>query len=307
MKNVIKMLGIIALLAIIGVMVGCSVDADDQTTITIKDIPDAYNDAYAAVVIFEDATLAKVLGTTLYAKPVKGGVAKEIAMYDDAGAMVIVKQGIIALYINKAETMDGEDLYLGITDKPKTLGKGGYEVSAFDFVPDITKVKPAGTPTTPAATNYGEYSVTYKNASNVEITETITLSETQFKISDNTDGRTGDAADYLDFSIEKWEAATVPEEYNDYTGAYKFTGKILGQKGYVPSTKTAPAASGFTDATVAADVKADGTGTTCWMYLYFKGETGNITFIRTAFSKGSVDNKDIITDGTKAPRVYKKK
>jgi hypothetical protein len=296
MKNVIKMLGIIALLAIIVGMVGCSVDADDQTTITIKDIPAAYEDKYAAVVIVDSKDLTKILGTTLYAKPIKGNTAKEIAMYDESGAAVIVKEGIVCLFINSAETMDGDDLYAGRTDKAKTLGKGGFEVSAGDFVPDITKV---GKEEKPTATNYGTYTTKYKNSSGTEITETIIITESQFKISDNSGGRTGDAADYLDFKIVKWEIGVVPEDYVEYTGAFKFTGKILGQRGYCPSDKTAPK---FTD----ADVDADGKGPDCWMSIYFSGETGSITFIRTSFSKAGNVNNGVVTDAAKSPRVYTK-
>lgn len=300
MKNVIKMLGIIALLAIIGGVVGCSVDAEDQTTITISDIPDAYEDNYAAILVYKDNTLDEVVGKTLYAKAIKGGVAKEIALYDDSDQPVIVKEGIIALVIDTAETMDEENRYVGITDKAKTLGKGGFTVSATDFVPDITKVKPAGVTEKPAATNFGTYTTKYTNASKVEITETIVLSETSFNISDNTGGRTGDDADHLNFTIVTWETATVPEAYPEYTGAYKFTGKITAQKGYVPSDKTAP---GFVAAT---DVKADKSGPDCWMYIYFKGETGSITFIRTAFSKEGKVNSGVVTGADGKARVYTK-
>jgi len=327
MKNVIRVLGIIAILAIIGLAVSCSVDPDEQTRITITDIPEGFEGKYATVAVVESMSVSvedvKYLGAAKAGKVIKGGVAEAIPLFelktegkgDDMkmtfGEAVKVKQGYVLLIITETEqgafSDEDKDLYTGVTDSAATLGEGTVEIKASRFQPDITKVAPSK----PKANDYGTYTTSYVDSGTTYV-ETVVLSETEFKISDDTDGRTGANADHLYFSITSWEPVDLPTGYTDYTGAYKFTGKITEQKNYVPSSKTAPAASGFTTTSVGADVKADKTGTTCWMYIYFKGETGSITFIRSAFSKGATgtgvtaDNKGIVTGGNNQARVYTK-
>jgi len=72
---------------------------------------------------------------------------------------------------------------------------------------------------------------------------------------------------------------------------------MIGAKDYVPSTKTAP----YFD--LSTDVKSDGTGPDCWMYIYFQG-TG--AFVRTSFSKSGNVNSGILTGNDGTARVYTK-
>jgi len=134
----------------------------------------------------------------------------------------------------------------------------------------------------------------------------------------------GDTSDFLNFTITKWEdiseiPANVAGLLNadaDDVGAFKFTGKIMSQKGYVPSTYTVPGG-------VATDVDAEGKGPDFTMYLYFvaKLKTGvnpdaadfdeddssnyTLTFVRTSFSKDG-SNKNIVESSSKT-RIYVEK
>jgi len=307
MKNLVKVLGIIAVCAVIGLAVSCSVDPDEQTRITITDIPEGYEGKYAAVMVVESLAVTsandvKYLGAAKVGKVIRGGVAEAIPLFEldmkneAFGDAAKVKKGYILLFITEDENyLESDDLYSGKTIGEEALGEGTIEKKASIFTPDITKNAPK-----PKANDYGTYSTTYKYSTDKNVTETIELSEKKFKVYDDYAGTTD--PDYLEFQIDKWDSADVPEGYTDYTGAYKFTGKILKQKGYVPSTYTAPGIA-------ATDVKEDGSGPDFSMYIYFKGETSNITFIRTAFTKvGADENKAIVVDNAtdKAPRIYRK-
>jgi len=133
------------------------------------------------------------------------------------------------------------------------------------------------------------------------ITETIQFGGNTFNISDDSKTGTTPNNDFLNFTITKWEDTEVPaDKATAYPNGYKFTGKILKQKGYVPSTYTVPGG-------VATDVKEDGSGPDFIMYLYFNADEDDatdITFIRTSFSKDG-SKKDIVD--TDEDRVYKKK
>jgi hypothetical protein len=196
-----------------------------------------------------------------------------------------------------------------VTSANKKFIKGANTIPASDFFPTPkesdfpAKSQPPQElpPSAPPATNYGTYSgVSYRN----NITETVELQPTSFRISDNS----GDGDGFLSFRIDSWEeipSASLPAAANTggYTGGYKFKGKITGQKGYVPSNQTAPAAAGFSS--------SDVNGPDCWMSIYFKGETGDITFIRTPFSKtsttaGVVENNTAADGGNGLVRTYTK-
>jgi hypothetical protein len=146
---------------------------------------------------------------------------------------------------------------------------------------------------------YQKFYATYKNSSNQNITETIDISKDTIKFTDNEVKLTDSSAavDYLDIKVTKWEAATVPPEVNTkypidpnalrekaYTKAVKVTGKITGSKpprGTINSIYGTTTCPGIT----ANDVKADGTGTTVYFYLYFTEETNktNLYFVKSAF------------------------
>jgi len=312
MKNLKKFLGIIAILAMIGAVLSCETEAkpDDQIVVVITGLPEGANDRYGFIALGKDTptqfhangnavvriTGSKVRNEMIFSNDVGGAGAKKGDAFGSEGAYYLI------LSIYTSQSADGAPLYVGYTPSAKSFKKGTntFDISEITFDKDITDFF-----SKPGATDFGTYKTTYTNTGGTSITETVVLSATEFKISDTA--VSGSNPDQLTFKIEKWESAAVPSGLTGYTGAYKFTGRILSQKNYVPSGKTAPEASGFTNATVAADVKADGTGTECWMYVYFKGETGSITFVRSAFSKtGGTENKAIVTDGSNANRVYTK-
>jgi len=292
MKNVIRVFGIIAMIAVIG-LVSCGVDPDDQTYIKI-DLPEGYDEAFAAVIIYDDIKGTNTLAISR-AKEISGN-SVSLALFKDNGDAIVVDKGVVGLVICTDSSMDkdkGEILYAGATEAVLNLGKGEQTIPIEKFIPAIKAIKKQA----PAATNYGSYKTTY-TLNNVSVTEIIELSQTEFKISD--DSQSSGTADHLYFKITGWETANVPEDYPSYTGAYKFTGKITSNQGYISATsKTAP---GF----AATDANDKESGPECWMYIYFKGTTGDITFIRTAFSKAAKINNGVVTGSDNKARVYTK-
>jgi hypothetical protein len=308
MRNLVKVLGIIAMLAVVGLFVSCDVAPEDQTIITIAGMADSYNGNYALVGVYEDSSMEKLLGVSSALKTIKSGKV-ELALVSPEegkkGEAVIVKQGVILLGIfsdDKAET----SVYSGRTDRVVSLGKGPFTIDADKFIPDLTAGAPTTDPEKPAANDFGTYTTKYTSGSPAkDVTETIELAEGKFLIYDNDVGTTAATRDFIEFNIKKWESASVPTEaaYATYTGAYKFTGKIIGAKGYIPANAQSKTAPGFGT----ADVVANETGPDVWMFIYFKTNAdGSITFIRTPFSKEGNVNAGIVTGANNSPRVYTK-
>lgn len=303
MKNVVKMLGIIALVAIIGLAVGCSVDPDEQTLITITDLPDGYDGSYAYLGVYENdpqtnGDAAKLLATGR-PKIIQAGVVDKIPLIDDKGEMAKVKQGYILLVVNKLIDMSGDDIYSGVTDKAWPLGEGEVSFKANQFTPPMPPRK------VPVSNNFGTYTVKLSDADDANI-ETVVLSEGELYIKDDTNGA-GKTPDDLKFKIITWEEVTPPSAVvGTFPKGYKFSGKIISAyddgSDYIPSTYTAPG-------TTMADVKADESGPTFYMYIYFSGETGSITFVRTAFTKKADETPNIVIIHGSSPaknRVYTK-
>jgi hypothetical protein len=126
------------------------------------------------------------------------------------------------------------------------------------------------------------------------VKETIVLSETSFKISDNS----ATPNPYLIFKINEWGDANVPATYSNqgYTVGYKLSGKLVeadptsGIDSYINSSKTAPS-------TTASDVKADGSGPSFHIYIYYNEE--DESFIRTTFiNDNATDNTGAVTRGS---------
>jgi len=301
MKNMIKVWGIIAILAIIGLGVACSeADPEKQTTVTVIGLPEGV-DGYDLNVLFtkDDSLSDGWEASAASPKPVVNGKST-VQMSNDKGAWdADGKQ-----YYAWIELIDGGvKKHTGRSDSKMTIYTGANQWDLSDtstFFFTFNPKLPSAAPPAPPATNYGTYTTTYTNQSNKSITETVTLTagvngnNDIFYISDNETN----PVDFLNFRIDSWTEVSVPTDQPTYTGAWKFTGKILSQKSYTPSGQTAP---GFST----ADVKADGTGPECWMYIYFKGTAPNITFIRTPFSKSGNLNEGIVS-GTGGPRVYTK-
>lgn len=313
MKNIGKFLGIIAAVAVIGLAVGCGEpDPEDRIEISITGLPTTANDGFFAVLSLENASGASVARSTRdVAVKISGSTAKgEMAEFKngswinfaDADSYIIG----LEVYDNETDLTDGHRVYRGKTRSNQAVVKGSNAYSADLFSPSIDagafqSSKP------PAANNFG----TYTGAGyTTGVTETIVLAQNAFQVSDNSKAA-GTVQDSLNFRIDRWEeipTASLPADATSggYTGGYKFTGKMTATTtGYIPSTQTAP---NFT----ADDVKADGSGPDCWMSIYFKGETGSITFIRTPFSKAGSVNEGLVRSNPVAPanvgavRVYTK-
>jgi len=323
MKNLVKVLGIIAVIAIVGLAVGCSVDPDDATRIQITDIPEVFEGKYAIVVVLEDSKEdSKWLGATKVGKKITGGVSDanplfEVDMENETFKdLVIVKKGYVALFIQDSEKLgeDLGDLYKGITVSLVNLGEGTIPIKASEFTPDISKyTSSSNTPVAEekVASFKGTYKASYKSAGTVaadDTIETINLTDVEkFIISDAKSSAPGTVVDKLEFKIESWDYADTPSTYaTDYPNAFKFKGRITSSTtGYYGTN------SQTGKGIVATDIKADGSGTECLMYLYFSN-TGKV--IRTPFSKvGGTENKDVVmywTATTSYPnpplRVYTK-
>jgi len=285
MKNFVKMLGIIVLVAIIGSFSGCGpADPDKQTLITIEDLS-GFDGKFANVTVYDSdiKANAKVTGVSQFLA-ISGSVVKELPLSDDKGAVTLDK-GAVVLVINDNIEGTGERIYKGQTTRVISLGEGEVKLLREWFTPPIPVIKTEK----PSADHFATYKTTYKNSHGSSIEETIILAEDELKISDSGDN--------LTFKIKKWETAAVPDDQPAYAGAYKFTGKItVGSSGYIGSSQTSP---GFTS----SDVNASENGPDCWMYIYFRTDSEGTAFIRTAFSKEGNVNTGIITGSAPANKV----
>jgi hypothetical protein len=143
---------------------------------------------------------------------------------------------------------------------------------------------------------YQDYYINYgKKADNSPITEFLTIAKDKIKFVDNENG-TGDAADFLEFTVEKWEdGGTVPTSITSETSAFtgsnykkavKLTGKITGAK--PPAVGAADTAQVYGSVTCPGITKADISKTTVYIYLYFApgaDDPEDTTLLRSAFSK----------------------
>jgi len=325
MKNICKFLGIIAAVAVIGFVTGCGEpDPDDRIQINITGLPEASNGFYTRLELYEKKEDIGVKGALASSSVRKGISANKTTSemvqsgknFDDTSSWYFVR---LEIYENETGAAPDTRYYDGVTSANKKFAKGQNTITAAEFfpVPKETDFPAKGNqqpqlpPSAPPATNYGTYSgVSFRN----NVTETVVLQPDSFVISDNS--RT--PQDSLTFRIDSWEEiSTITDsdaKAGGYTKGYKFKGKIIAatsmnpptgtEPGYVPSLQTAPNFN-------SDDVKADGTGPDCWMSIYFKGEIGNITFIRTPFSKtstttGVVKNNTTNNGGNGLVRSYTK-
>jgi len=299
MKNLVKVFGIIAVIAVIGLAVSCEADPEDQIIVTITEIPAGFEGKWATVSLVK--TDGKTPVAAAYPEKIKGGNASGCGMNDISDMTKIFDKDdnyFILLIIHDSESDIENSLYEGVTKSYKTLVKGDNPFPASDFRPDIGDFVAA-----PPPDFFGTYTaVGYVST----ITETIEFQSTTFEISDATTATGAATGDYLKFEIEKWDAAEVPADYSTYTTAYKFTGKITDGKPkdtFVYGTQTAP---GFTE--------TDFNSTSCHMYIYCNGSGDTFEFIRTTFTKDTdttnANEKKAVTTGQNFagdPRKYSKK
>jgi len=312
MKNITKFLGIIAAVAMIGLVTGCGEpDADDRIEITINGLDSTANGYFAMLSLWQrEADTASVA---------RSSALKVISDGAVTGAMVqsgknFDKEGnyFIRLEVYNSETSENlaSRVYDGMSTENQKIIKGTNQFGKSIFRPTITA---ASFPEkgTPAGSNFGTYTGTGVTD---QITETIVLQKDTFRISDNSTNNAGAPTnDFLNFSITKWEeikAADIPAAAvsGGYTGGYKFTGKITGGQPINAASGNNPS-NIYGGQTAPNFVQADINNTEAWMYIYFKGTEETFTFIRTAFSKEGNENTRLITTGTTtdAPlRVYRK-
>jgi len=334
MKSMMKMVGIIAVLALIGLVSGCQteVDPDDQTVITVTNIPDNFNGLFATVGVRYTDKKGEQLAISV-PRLISGGQVTNCSMIDSDMNLLIVDEGQVVIIITKDEELT-DKVYQGVTAGNVKLGKSAQTVNAADaFSPSIVAAGTKYTEDTkkeealggaPSEKAFGIYICNNNlptSPEEIQI-ESIYFSKTTFEIFDST-------LDTFTFTIDKWEEADVYTAsitgMENYKRGYKFTGKITAAKnagvkiestdtdlsgnstnGYFNSSNTAPGIN-----------PSDMNKNEVSMYLYVKEDTdGNISeFVRSSFSKdGSLVKPIPINEtGTSTPvtnvsklRVYKK-
>jgi len=318
MKNLIKVLGIIAMFAVIG-LGSCEVDPEDQVQITITGIPAAADGLYAFFALSSSTSLDKLDALSDSNNKIASGKLTTL-MVDDKNK-AFGKEGsyyIIIFIHDNVITSSNLNItkytFMNFSKKPITKGPNSFAAidfktpdqsatmaDAFKTADEIAKEK--------VATFLGNYSVKYWNmaadASDTtgrkELTEKINLTtDTRFYIEDDSAG-TGANKDYLEFTITKWNESTTPDAYKAaYPNAFKFEGKIVTQKGFCGNDSQTGKGISATEAP----------GLECTMYLYFSDDG---KFVRTPFTKKGATTEDtsIVVNyttgtGANAPRVYTK-
>ena len=312
MKNIGKIVGIIAILAVIGLMMGCELEADpdDQINVTVSGLQSGANGLFTKMYLSTDGTQPDVAVTSAPRIVANGSSTNKMVFPDghkNAGK-AFGEEGsyflILKVYATEAAT--GTPIYDGKSDGKVKFSKGGNTVASTNFKPTIKDDTFPSTPTPPPQEPdqdfWGTFTgVGYKDS----VIETIVFTKTTFRVSD--DEKSGTNQDFLEFSITKWESVDVPQQYENIAmKGYKFTGKITGGKEvqstgnttYIYGTGTAP---GFT--------QADINNTVCHMYIFTNGSGARYSVFRTVFSKETgTDNKTIVTKEDKTtPREYQKK
>lgn len=304
MKNIFKMLGIIAVLAMIVTVVGCATDPEDQVTITVQGIPSGANNQYAYYVLFnsksggvkilaqsDSSSLISNKTSTTYMLDAKGGLFGTPGTYH------------VGIYISKNTITTTEDLDEALffyTPSPVGIIKGPniFDTSRFKTAASLTMEEIFGDEdVSEDAINLAVGTFKFISNNNTEI---IIIADNSFKISDSSGS--------LEFNITDWEYAATPGKYiDDYPNALKFKGAITkanpdsGPNSYIGSFSQT--GRGITP----DDIKANGSGTVCWMYLYISDDG---KFVRTPFTKtgAAKENKDVVltTSTSGVPRVYVK-
>lgn len=316
MKNLIKVLGIIAMLAVIG-LVSCEVDEEEQVKITVTGIPEAANGKYAYIRLFQSDGQGEPVAYPEKNDQISGGKVTANMLSDDGKNFGKEGKYVISLYIHDAPITNDN---VGSVKKFRTGGgkditKGENIRAATDFAQETTGLSmtdvfassktPEEIAEEKVASFKGTYKAEYKATSTAtadDTIETIDLTDVKkFKISDAKVSAPTTVVDSLEFQIGSWAESTTPPDYAaNYPNAFKFTGKILSStSGYY----------GTNSQTGKGIVQADINTTTCWMYIYISSDGKKM--IRTPFSKDAAnENKNVVlyyTDPANAPlREYDK-
>jgi len=307
MKNLVKVLGIIAVIAVVGLAVSCEVDPEDQVKISISGIPNGADGLYAyfALAPGKDKTALAALSDSN--NKIANG---ELSTYMvDKDGKPFDKEGnyFVLVFIHDA-LITGENIedtkYTFYTTSPVKIVKGSNSYMANEFkdadANTIADTFPTIAPVTPNVdaeeeiVDYiydGEFKANY-NLNGTMTDEFVTFNKTSFKIYEKN--AAGGKTDYLDFVINKdWAYDPVPSAV--YEVGFKFTGYISAGKpvgANIYGGKTAP---GFTQADITNQTEA------C-MFIYFKKDG---SFVRTVFSKTSATTPDktLITGNEEPAKV----
>jgi len=321
MKNISKMLGIIAVLAIIGVFVGCGeAKPEDQYEITITDFPSNANGQYGFLILTDDKGVD--IGFSSAGKAISGGSltttindkdGKAFGKNDDLWIRIGIGKdgtaaGVDADTPNKYTTTKKGSFY---GDQKEALKKGANSVKLGRFSPD-PKVVFGDAGDVVDVIYKGTYKVTYKlnmggTTGLVDTDEYVDLAEGSFNIYEKKNG-VKDTDNFLDFTIgsDGWVGIPVPAGTN-YVNAFKFTGYISAGKPVNAATAQRPkniygskTAPGFDQSDITSKTPA-------WMYLYFNADG---TFVRTVFNKDAANDDKTLITGNETPtelvRVYVK-
>jgi len=294
------MLGLIALLAIIGLAVGCGTDAEDQTIITITDIPGA-NGFYGFIVLSNEKAGADgdLVAYAAAAKTVAGG-SLTCEMVDASGE-IYGKDKDMWVFVGIADSAATAETAakLGIfkTDSKKAVTKTENYFSAKVFNSELIELY--GTANDIVDAVYaGTYVCNYTNSGGSAKTENIELAEKSFKVWDSP-------TDNLTFTMTKgWEKINTSSGVTGYTIGFKFTGNITAASVVAASGGNPKSLYGYKTAPNFDQADID-SKTEAWMSIFFN-DAGD--FVRTAFSKSGSDQSTVIITGgdDKTVRVYKK-
>jgi len=331
MKNVLKTLGIIALLAVVGMLFSCGGEEDpnaEPVYVTFTGLDSytgailnngmvgnttsntSFEDKYAKIYFYSKAG-GKSEEATSGKTPIKivNGKLERVSMVNSSGKQVgIAPDSDSPLFVwVKISSGKTDSITASKADKFKgkenlvfdfQIGNGSWPIKAGDNFFTLSGVQNTPGAITPEDDFFGTYTAAGYTSG---VTETVVFTVDGFKISDNENS----PADYLDFTIQKWDEATVPNTYNaTYPLGYKFSGIITaGQPVESNAIYGSETASGFNQSDITNQ-------TSCHMYIYYSANatTGAITFIRTKFVKDSDTENTTAVSGTGAGglRVFTK-
>jgi len=306
MKNIIKIVGIIAILAVIGFMTGCQTETEaspaDQVIISISGLPDGLNGKCININLWKETSDSDPVATSFQplTKVVNGRVSSNMVWwgkndkaFGDEGSYIVA----LGVYEDEyGATKTNNQTYRAGSPK-KTIIKGTNPLTVGDFSPSLEDDFPTIS-TPPEGTPDAEFWGTYTSpAYTSPYIETVVFSETSFRVSDNENT----PEDFLAFTITKWESFSVPTEYEDIAmKGYKFTGFITAGQPVNTNIYGSQTAPGFTQADITNK-------TTCHMYIFTNGSGANYRFYRTTFSKETgTDSKAIVKTAAGDYREFQK-
>jgi len=117
------------------------VDDDEQTLITIIDIPAVFNGKYATVALAEDINNNQNIAAYNSPEMIANGKVENCEMFEfDEREKIFGKNGgyYVILRIFEQPDLNSDLIYLGVTMRKMFVIKGGNILSANDFFPDIT-------------------------------------------------------------------------------------------------------------------------------------------------------------------------